>query len=113
MCLGMYLRGVFRLQCTGGLIDETRMTCRQHRIDVVEALKKTGNTLVITIKPAAAEAKRRMEAYPYSVPFVQVIPVKKAPVTARGCKNHCGYVPAGLLNFQQLQQPNNMQQGTS
>lgn len=104
--LQFYLRGVFRLQCTGGLIDKTSMTCRQHRIDVVEALKKTNNTLVITIKPAAAEAKRRVEAYPYSVPFVQVLPIRRAHVTARGCKNHCGYLPAGLLNFQLLQQPN-------
>ena len=62
---------MFRLQCTGGLIDKVWMTCRQHRIDVIQALKKTGNTLVIAIKPAAAEAKRRMEAYPYSVPCVQ------------------------------------------
>ena len=74
--LQFYLRGVFRLQCTGGLIDKIWMTCRQHRINVVETLKKTGNTLVIAIKPAAAEAKRRMEAYPYSEPFVQVSPVK-------------------------------------
>ena len=55
------------------------MTCRQHRIDVIQALKKTGNTLVIAIKPAAAEAKRRMEAYPYSVPCVQVSPIKGPP----------------------------------
>ena len=47
--------------------------CRQHRIDVDTVLKPKGNILAITIKPAVPEALSRKEAYPYAVPFVQVI----------------------------------------
>lgn len=38
-----------------------------------QLLKGKGNMLEITIKPAASEALERMKAYPYHVPFVQVI----------------------------------------
>lgn len=70
----LVLEGVYAVATVvlnGKHIADLQNAHRQHRIDVIQALKKTGNTLVIAIKPAAAEAKRRMEAYPYSVPCVQ------------------------------------------
>ena len=46
---------------------------RQYRFDVTKHLERSGNTIRVTIKPAAAEALKRKQAYPYEVPFVQVI----------------------------------------
>ena len=54
------------------MMDSMADACRQHRIDVSACLKKTGNRIGIAIKPAATEALKRKEAYPYPVPFVQV-----------------------------------------
>lgn len=45
---------------------------RQYRIDVTRHLKLMGNAIRVTLKPAAAEALKRKQAYPYEVPFVQV-----------------------------------------
>ena len=46
---------------------------RQYRFDVSRLLKRLGNMIHVVIKPAAAEALKRKQAYPYEVPFVQVV----------------------------------------
>ena len=46
---------------------------RQYRFNVTKYLERSGNTIRVTIKPAATEALKRKQAYPYGVPFVQVM----------------------------------------